>query len=129
MRLIGPALADLKRIRHKNDPQIVRILLKKLLLTQRNPEAGAPLCGALADFRKIIVGDRAWRVIWCLTHEDTDEAVYTEMTERVEALRKNPRTVSLAKTIEELGKIAFEIASGSGISAGEEATADWLRRR
>src|SRR5699024_12660093 len=63
------------------------------------------LCGALADFRKIIVGDRAWRVIWCLTHEDTDEAVYTEMTERVEALRKNPRTVSLAKTIEELGKI------------------------
>jgi len=48
------------------------------------------------------------------------------MTERVEALHKNPRTVSLAQTIEELGKIAFDIAPDSEISANEEAIADWL---
>lgn|GEM_PF-243439 len=143
VRLTVPALADLERIRDKGDRQIVRMVLKKMLVIQRNPEVGAPLRGGLAGFRKITVGDRHWRVIWRVTHEDagkviidvaeiwaigsrSDAAVYAEMTERVATLRKNPRTVSLAQTIEELGKIAYGIVPQSELSPSEEAIADWL---
>ncbi len=50
VRLIDPAVEDLARL-VRLDPQVLRQVLKKLLLLERNPEAGEPLLGALVGFR------------------------------------------------------------------------------
>lgn len=125
----------------KGDPQVVRWALKKCLLLQRNPEAGAELRGSLIGFRKIVVGDRDWRIVWQVTHDDSgtimvdvaevwafgarsDAEVYSEVQDRVAAMEGSPHTVPLAEAIAELGKVAY------GLEAAAESTADavpdWL---
>lgn len=107
----------------KGDPQVVRAALKKCLMLERDPEAGDPLVGGLIGYRKLVVGDRDWRVIWRVTHDDTgavivdvaeiwavgarsDAEVYDEMAQRVKALGRDPRTVPLAEALDALGKLA-----------------------
>ena len=66
VRLSEDAIADLHRL-GKKDPHIVRTVFKKMLLLERSTNAGEPLLGALLGFRKLIVGDRDWRIVWRVT--------------------------------------------------------------
>lgn len=107
----------------KGDPQVVRWALKKCLLLEKDPEAGEELRGALIGYRKIVVGNRAWRVVWRVTHDDSgqvivdvaevwavgsrsDSEVYDEVTQRVADLREQPHTVPLANALATLGRLA-----------------------
>ena len=141
VRLTEPAFNDLKDLL-RADPQIVRWALKKMIHLEKNPEAGELLHGALIGWRKLVVGDRDWRVVWRVTHDQhdtiivdvaevwaigarSDGAVYAEMTERAKNLPSGPRTLALAEVIERLGK------AGSGLTAQGEAPStsdlpDWL---
>jgi mRNA interferase RelE/StbE len=49
--------------------------MKKFALLERNPEAGAPLGGVLAGFRKLTVGNRDWRIIWRVTNDPSGVVV------------------------------------------------------
>jgi len=126
VRFTDAALADLELMARKGDPQVVRWALKKCLLLERDPEAGEPLRGALIGYRKLVVGDRDWRIIWRVTHDDagrpvvdvaevwalgarSDSEVYAEMNARVATLSGTPATVPLAQVIERLGKAAAGI--------------------
>ena len=123
VRFTDPAFEDLQVMTRKKDPQVVRAALKKCLMLERDPEAGEPLKGGLIGYRKLVVGDRNWRVIWRVTHDDTgativdvaevwavgarsDADVYDEMAQRVKVLGNDPHTMPLADAIDALGKLA-----------------------
>lgn len=123
VRFTDDAVADLERMVRKGDPQVARWALKKCLLLERDPEAGEGLRGALVGYRKLTVGDRDWRVVWRVTHDDegrpvvdvaeiwamgprSDSEVYEEMSSRVATLSANPATVPLAEVIARLGRVA-----------------------
>jgi len=145
VRLTTPAVDDLEHLL-KKDPQIVRWALKKMLLLERDPDAGDPLLGQLVGWRKITVGDRDWRIVWRVT---TDEAgvlmitiaevwavgarsgdqVYAEMNARLASAGQNPTTVALAEVIGMIGRHGDR----DGLSAQAEPLPDtvpvWLRDR
>lgn len=141
VRLTEAALSDLRAMQRKGDPQAVRWALKKCLLLERDPDAGEELRGGLIGFRKIVVGNRDWRIVWRVTHDDSatitvdvaevwafgarsDAEVYSEVQDRVAALGGTPHAVPLAEAVSELGKLAY------GLEAATEQTADgvpeWL---
>jgi mRNA interferase RelE/StbE len=139
VRLTDAAVADLERMVRKGDPQVVRWALKKCLLLERNPEAGEELRGALIGYRKLTVGDRAWRIVWRVTHDDaghpvvdvaevwalgarSDSEVYAEMRDRVATLT-SPSTLPLKEAIERLGKVAAGLTPTSA-EPGEDGEAD-----
>jgi mRNA interferase RelE/StbE len=114
LRFTDAAIDDLVALQKKNRPAL-KWAMKKFLLIERNPEAGAPLGGGLHGYRKLTVGDRDWRIVWRVTSDDTgqlivdigeiwavgarkDSEVYTEMRRRVAALPEGPQT----KTFEEV---------------------------
>lgn len=122
MRLTEDAIQDLVRLQ-KKDPQILRAVFKKMLLLERSPDAGEPLLGALVGFRKLVVGNRDYRIVWRRTHDldaeplleiaevwaagaRADSEVYEEMTARVAILKKSemPAAQALAEVIERMGK-------------------------
>lgn len=128
-------------MQHKGDPQVVRWALKKCLFLEQNPEAGAALLGSLVGFRKLVVGDRNWRIVWRVTHDDSggivvdvaevwafgarsDAEVHAEVQDRVAVLEDSPHTVPLAEALSALGKIAH------GLQAAPEPAVDevpeWL---
>jgi mRNA interferase RelE/StbE len=74
VRLIDPAVDDLRALL-RLDPQIVRWALKKLLLLERNPEAGKELHGSLIGWRKLTVSDRDWRIVWRVASDDTGTVI------------------------------------------------------
>lgn len=144
VRLIDPAVEDLARL-VRLDPQVVRQVLKKLLLLERNPDAGEPLLGALVGFRKLTVGDRHWRIVWRTTTDDlghevveiaeiwavgarADAAVYAEMEGRVAGLPRNPRTQALADVIAALGRSAGEVGDAAREPASDPVP-QWLVER
>lgn len=135
VRLTEAALEDLQTIQRKGDPQVIRWALKKCLLLERNPEAGSELRGSLIGFRKLVVGDRDWRLIWRVTHDDSgaviidvaevwafgarkDAEVYDEVQQRVTEMRSDPVTIPLAEAIDALGKVAY------GMEAVQEPTTE-----
>jgi mRNA interferase RelE/StbE len=91
-----------------------------MLLLERNPYAGAPLGHSLVGFRKLVVGDRAWRIIWRVQELDnghtiidiaevwavgtrSDDEVYNEMVRRVQSLdMTRPESVALAEIVKAL---------------------------
>ena len=128
VRFTDPAFEDLQLMTRKGDPQVVRAALKKCLMLERDPEAGEPLKGGLIGYRKLVVGDRDWRVIWRVTHDDTgativdvaevwavgarsDADVYDEMAQRVKVLGREPHTMPLAEAIDALGKLAHGLGA------------------
>jgi mRNA interferase RelE/StbE len=145
VRLIEPAVDDLRRLLAR-DPQILRAVLRKLLLLERAPEAGEPLLGALIGWRKLVVGDRHWRIVWRVTSDAngravlticevwavgarSDADVYREMLSRIDAAEKNPSTIALAE-------VARMLAGGLGrhpaVPAAEpidDPVPPWLRQR
>ena len=129
VRLTDPAVADLERL-VAVDPQIVRWALKKMLLLERDPEAGRPLLGDLIGWRKLVVGDRDWRIVWRVTTDDAgnttieiaevwavgaraDAEVYGEMTDRLKSLGRTPTTQALAAVIEQLGRAAGTVTAAT----------------
>ncbi len=143
VRLTDPAVEDLERLA-RQDPQILRQALKKMLLLERDPRAGEPLLGGLMGFRKLTVGDRHWRIVWRVTTDDSgaevveiaeiwaagarsDGEVYAEMTDRVETLPDSPSITQLADVIESLGRSAQQIRAARR-PAGEPVP-DWLADR
>ena len=140
VRFTDAAVADLEGMVRKGDPQVVKWALKKCLMLERDPEAGEELRGALIGYRKLSVGDRDWRVVWRVTHDDegtpvvdvaevwamgarSDSEVYDEMGSRVAALSANPATLPLAEVIQRLGKVAAGLAAKNAEPVkGPEAT-------
>jgi mRNA interferase RelE/StbE len=144
VRLTRPAFGDLETLA-RQDPQALRWALKKMLVLERDPEAGEPLRGALIGWRKIVVGDRDRRIVWRVTHDDAgtvvvdvaevwavgtraDAEVYTEMRERVAALPGSPATTALADAVRRLGRLAAGIGPAAE-PAEPEPLPGWLVER
>jgi mRNA interferase RelE/StbE len=147
VRLIEPAFADLRALL-RLDPQIVRWAVKKMLLLERNPQAGAELHGTLIGWRKLTVSNRDWRIVWRVTSDESgtvivdvaevwavgaraDGEVYEEMRSRVATLPSEPKTMALAEVIERLGKVSKVTV---GLSAAPEPSMaqplpQWLVKR
>lgn len=117
--LTDPAVEDLQRL----DGTALVWALKKMLLLERNPQAGEPLLGELIGYRKLVVGNRDWRLIWRTTRDvrgalvveiaevwavgaRSDAAVYNEMAQRVATLQDTAVRRSLAEVVGQLGKRA-----------------------
>jgi len=145
VRLTDPAFADLQRLIGK-DPQIVRWAVKKMLLIERNPNAGVPLLGSLVGWRKLTVGDRNWRIVWRVTKDASgsttitigeiwavgarsDDEVYAEMRARVESLGSSPTTQSLASVVELLGRHIDRHAIRPAVEPINDPVPAWLRER
>ncbi|MGH3182003.1 MAG: type II toxin-antitoxin system RelE/ParE family toxin, partial [Acidimicrobiales bacterium] len=124
VRLTEPAVDDLEGLNERN-PQAVRWALKKMLLLERNPEAGEELHKELVGWRKLVVGNRDWRVVWRVTFDESggvavdvaevwavrarsEGEVYAEMQSLVASLPRTPQTVALSDVVERLGKVAEE---------------------
>lgn len=121
VRITDDAIGDLKRLM-KRDPQIVRLLLRRMLLLERSPYAGKPLVGALIGFRKLVAGNRHYRIVWRVATDDgqtailevaevwaagirSDGEVYDEMMHRVDRMhhKGDPRTRPLVEALENIG--------------------------
>ena len=122
--LTDPARADLDRL----DGAPLVWALKKMLLLERDPLAGEPLLGTLVGYRKLVVGNRDWRIIWRANSDQrgtftieiaevwavgarSDSEVYTEMTQRVGSLGDSPVRRSLSAVLDQLGKRAKGLAA------------------
>lgn len=122
--LTDPAVDDLRRL----DGAALVWALKKLVMLERSPMAGEPLLGSLIGYRKLVVGDRDWRIVWRPTVDErgavvievaevwavgarSDGEVYSEMAERVAAMPESASRRSLAAVIAELGKYAKGVAA------------------
>jgi mRNA interferase RelE/StbE len=144
VRLTGPAVQDLQRLVAK-DPQIVRTALKKMLLLQRNPDAGEPLLGSLTGWRKLVVGDNHWRIVWKVTTDDagdviitisevwavgvrSDADVYSEMTSRL-AEAGEGGTSALTEVIALLGRHVDRNELRATPEPVIDPVPDWLRTR
>ena len=106
--LTDPAVADLRRL----DGAPLAWALKNMLLLESDALAGEPLLGSLVGYRKLVVGNRDWRVIWRATTDErgtltveiaevwavgarSDGDVYAEMERRVASLGATPVRRSL----------------------------------
>jgi mRNA interferase RelE/StbE len=143
VRLVEPAISDLEGLL-RADPQIVRQVLKKMLLLERDPQAGEPLLGELVGCRKLVVGDRHWRIVWRVTTDDAgglvvdiaevwaagaraDAEVYAEMASRVARLPPSPPVTSLAEVVALLGRSIEGIAAAA--EPIRELVPPWLADR
>lgn len=142
VRFTDDAVEDLRALGRK-DPQIIRAVLKKCLLLERNPEAGEGLLGDLIGFRKLVVGDRDWRIVWRTTTSSeggtlldiaevwaagarADAEVYNEISSRL-------ASVGDAGLRHSLLEVVTLLAPTSDLQAAVEPTEDpvpaWLRDR
>jgi mRNA interferase RelE/StbE len=145
VRLTAPAFEDLERLL-KKDPQIVRWALKKMILLERDPEAGDPLLGSLVGWRKLTVGDRDWRIVWRVTVDDAgsvnitiaevwavgarrEAEVYDEMNARIAAAEQTPSTIALGEVIDMLGRHAARDDLVVSIEPSTDPVPGWLRDR
>ena len=114
VELIEEAVEDLARYAETGS---LPLFLKKLLrLEEIGKEAGRPLGGGLTGWRKIVVGDRNWRIIFTIDPEETvatvwvigdrdDAQCYEDAQRRVRALAKTqPPAASLAAVMFELSQ-------------------------
>jgi mRNA interferase RelE/StbE len=72
--LTEDALEDLNRYAASGN---LKQFLKKLVrLEEEGPDVGRPLGQGLVNFRKIVVGDRDWRIIFSMNEDDTVATVW-----------------------------------------------------
>jgi mRNA interferase RelE/StbE len=115
VELISEAAEDLARFAESGN---LPLFFKKLLrLEEVGQDAGLPLGRGLAGWRKIVVGDRNWRIIFITNHDKTvatvwvigdrdDAACYQEAQRRIQALGKEqPETTSLAATMFQIAEL------------------------
>jgi mRNA interferase RelE/StbE len=101
VRFIDAAIEDLTRLSHD-----IRLrVFKKLLLLEKDPGAGRPLGGSLTGYRKLVVGNRDWRIVYRATQDGNVEIceVYREAAGRIASLPSNPTTHTLAQVLGRLG--------------------------
>jgi mRNA interferase RelE/StbE len=142
VRLTEDAVADLHRLA-KKDPYIVRTVFKKMLLLERSPNAGEPLLGALIGFRKLVVGDRHWRIVWRVTEDSdgtpildisevwavgvrSDREIYAELKARVARIGDDPKLQPLKDVITQMGRLYKSVEAASEPSR-ESTVPDWLQ--
>lgn len=130
------AIDDLRRL----GPDVVPRILKKILLLETNAEAGQPLGGELTGYRKLVVGNNTWRVvyrvsagvveiceIWAVGAR-ADAEVYVQAAARVRAAAESsPGLLALAEVIERLGRLAKGLETG--LPRVAEPVPDWLADR
>lgn len=115
VELIDEAVDDLARYARSGNLQL---FLKKLIrLEEVGKDAGLPLGGELTGWRKIVVGDRNWRIICTTNPEETVATVwvigdrdaagcYEQARRRVEGLGKTqPQAASLAAVMFQLSQM------------------------
>lgn len=144
VRLTTDAVGDLERLTRKGDPQVVRWALKKMIHLERNPEAGEGLLGGLVGWRKLTVGDRNWRLVWRVTHDESgvvvvnvaeiwafgarsDAAIHKEMDERIAAAPETLATRALIDVLGTLGRLGADLDPTPEPTAPESPPA-WLRQ-
>jgi mRNA interferase RelE/StbE len=142
VRLTEGAIDDLHRLNQRNR-EAVRWCLKKILLLERDPEAGEGLLGNLIGFRKLTVGDRHWRIVWRVTHDVTgpaivdvaevwaagarsDSEVYTEVENRIATLGSSPATQALSDVLAILAKASKGMEAAPYPQHAGEAVPSWL---
>lgn len=110
---LDEAIEDLQEL----DGGALRLVLGKIRMLFTNPEAGHPLGrtpkGNLTGFRKLVVGDRAYRVvyrveengdvcvIWVIAARE-DARCYEMTVERLRDLGDHPEAKRLADVIEQM---------------------------
>lgn len=114
VELIDEAVEDL--VRYVETDVFPRLLAKLVRLEEVGKDAGQPLGRGLTGWRKIVVGDRNWRIIFTTDPGDTiatvwvigdreDAACYDEAQRRVKALSKMPpQAASLAAAMLQLSQ-------------------------
>lgn len=140
VRFTAPAVADLESL-HRRDPQIARAALRKVLLLERDPYAGRPLLGDLAGWRKLVVGDRHWRIVWRVVEEADgttsveisevwalgpreNSAVYNELRARLSQLPDTQAARSLRVLLDRFG-----LDTVTAAPPPPDPVPDWLRGR
>ena len=143
VRLTSDAVGDLERLIRKGDPQVVRWALKKMIHLEQNPEAGDALLGGLVGWRKLTVGDRDWRLVWRVSHDETgaaivdvaeiwafgarsDAEVYAEMSGRIATAPETPATKALADVLATLGRLGADL-NPTPEPAAPDQLPKWLR--
>lgn len=141
VRLTEDAIEDLYRL-GKKDPSIVRAVFKKMLLLERATDAGEPLLGALVGFRKLVVGDRDWRIVWRVSEDASgvpvldvsevwavgarsDNEVYLELKARVDRMGDDPKLQPLKDVITRMGRL-YESVAAAAEPETEAIMSDWL---
>jgi mRNA interferase RelE/StbE len=112
VRFLDAAIEDLARL----SPDTTLRVFKKLLLLEKDPEAGQPLGGPLTGYRKLVVGNRDWRIVYRNTHDGhveicevwavgarADDEVYREAAARIATLAPSPTAHALAQVLGRLG--------------------------
>ncbi|MPZ26343.1 MAG: type II toxin-antitoxin system RelE/ParE family toxin [Micromonosporaceae bacterium] len=144
VRLIEPAFEDLRSLL-RLDPQIARWAVKKMLLLERDPEAGVDLHGTLIGWRKLTASNRDWRIVWRVSSDESgavivdvaevwavgaraDSEVYDEMRSRAANLPPEPKTVALGEVIDRLGKVTAGLSATPEPLVAEPVPA-WLVKR
>ncbi len=115
VELIDAAVEDLGRYAESGN---LPLFLKKLIrLEEVGKEVGLPLGRGLTGWRKIVVGDRDWRIIFTVDPAETvatvwvigdrdDAACYEDAQRRVDALGKGqPQAASLAAVMFQLSEM------------------------
>ncbi|WP_207345587.1 type II toxin-antitoxin system RelE/ParE family toxin [Arthrobacter sp. E3] len=141
VRLTEDAIADLHRLA-KKDPHIVRTVFKKMLLLERSTNAGEPLMGALIGFRKLVVGDRDWRIVWRVTGDAdgtpildifevwavgarSESEIYEELKARFSQIGDNPKLQPLKDVITQMGRL-YESVVAAPEPLRESSMPEWL---
>jgi mRNA interferase RelE/StbE len=136
IRFTNDAIDDLRRL----GPEVVPKVLKKILMLETDAEAGHPLGGELTGFRKLVVGDNTWRIVYRIEADVVEVCeiwavgaragaeVYAETAARVRAAaRSRPNLMPLVEVIERLGRLAkgIEVVPDRVV----EPVPDWLADR
>ncbi len=113
VELIAEAVADLAGYAESG---MLPLFLKKLIrLEAVGKDAGLPLGRGLSGWRKIVVGDRNWRIVFTMDPDETvatvwvigdrdDAACYEDAQRRIRALGAADRQAA------SLASVMFEIA-------------------
>jgi len=114
VEFIDEAVADLAG--YRETALFPQLLAKLVRLEEVGKQAGLPLGKGLTHWRKIVVGDRAWRIIFTTNPEESiatvwvigdrdDAACYDLALRRVEALPKDQvHNASLAGVMYQLSQ-------------------------
>ncbi len=139
------AANDLREFK-KSAPSILPLLLKKLLLIQRNPFAGEVLLGGLIGYRKLSFGNRHWRIVWRVIEDESNtpvieiaeiwaigaranSAVYAEVRKRIEHLGQTPQTQAISSIIDRLSRSSFDFEDDGNQPDVSDPVPSWLADR
>jgi mRNA interferase RelE/StbE len=88
VELTSEALDDLER--YVRSGNLERFLAKLVRLEADGPQVGQPLRGELHGFRKIVVGDRDWRIIFRTDAAETVATVWVIGDRAARGSRRSP---------------------------------------